>query len=245
MDLPWYCNYEPVDGATNPTLTLSNVTVDQIGTYQVKVAPPGYESVTSEFAGDAYIYDVSNPVIPGTLLCEIFNNIPFGRVEHLTSSKQYQNNKPTFNRSLKTFEAPPTYGGSFGGNDYGIRVTGFIKPPKTGEYVFYLASDDEGELYLSTDESPDNLELVASVKRGPSGIGNESGRTNKRAWGANPSAVSKSIHLEAGKRYSVKALMKEDSGPEHLSVTWQKPGDEPPEPGDPPISGEYLEFEVK
>ena len=107
------------------------------------------------------------------------------------------------------------------------------------------ASDDEGELSISSDESPDNLELVASVKRGPSGIGNESGRTNKRAWGANPSVVSKSIHLEAGKRYSVKALMKEDSGEDHLSVTWQMPGDEPPKPGDPPISGEYLEFEVK
>ena len=107
------------------------------------------------------------------------------------------------------------------------------------------ASDDEGELSISSDESPDNLELVASVKRGPSRIGNESGRTNKRAWGANPSTVSKSIHLEAGKRYSVKALMKEDSGPEHLSVTWQLPGHEPPKLGDPPISGEYLEFEVK
>ena len=107
------------------------------------------------------------------------------------------------------------------------------------------ASDDEGELSISSDESPDNLELVASVKRGPSGIGNESGRTNKRAWGANPGAVSKSIHLEAGKRYSVKALMKEDSGQDHLSVTWQMPGDPPPKPGDAPISGEYLEFEIK
>ena len=79
------------------------------------------------------------------------------------------------------------------------RTPRFIKPPRTGEYVFYLASDDEGELSISSDESPDNLELVASVKRGPSEIGKESGRTNKRAWGVNPSAVSKSIHLEASK----------------------------------------------
>ena len=107
------------------------------------------------------------------------------------------------------------------------------------------AADDEGELYISSDESPDNQELVASVKRGRSGIGNESGRSNWRAWGTNPSAVSESIRLEAGKRYAVKALMKEDSGQDHLSVTWQMPGDEPPKPGDPPIPGEYLEFEIK
>ncbi|MFK7820002.1 MAG: protein kinase [Planctomycetaceae bacterium] len=240
----WYCNYEPVEGATNPTLTLPKVTADQIGTYQVKIAPPGYESVTSHLAGDAYVYDASNPVIPGTLFCEIFQNIKGKTVEDLTSSRQYQNRRWGYSRSLKTFEAPPNDIGSFGDN-YGIRVTGFIKPPKTGDYVFYLASDDEGELYLSSDESPDNLELVAAVKRGPSGIGNESGRTNKRAWGANPSAVSKSIHLEAGKRYSVKALMKEDSGQDYLSVTWQMPGNPPPKPGAPPMPGEYLEFEVK
>ena len=111
--------------------------------------------------------------------------------------------------------------------------------------VFYLASDDEGELSISSDETPDNLELVASIKRGPSGIGNESGRTDKRAWGATPNAVSKSIHLEADKRYAVKALMKQDSGQDHLSVTWQMPGKEPPEPGDEPIPGEYLEFDIK
>ena len=240
----WYCNYEPVEGATDPTLTLSNVTVDQIGTYQVKLAPPGYESVIFHLAGDAYVYDASNPVIPGTLFCEIFNNMKGGTVEDLTASKQYQNRRWWHSRSLKTFQAPPNDIGSFG-DRYGIRVTGFIKPPKTGEYVFYLASDDEGEFYLSSDESSDNQELVASVKRGPSGIGNESGRTKRRAWGAYPGAVSKSIHLEAGRRYSVKALMKEHSGQDHLSVTWQMPGDELPKPGDPPIPGEYLEFEIK
>jgi serine/threonine protein kinase/WD40 repeat protein len=243
-DYQWYCNYAPVEGATNPTLTLSNVTVDQIGTYQVKLAPPGYESAIFHLGGDAYVYDVSNPVIPGTLYCEVFDNITGGTVEDLTSFKRYRNSRCNYSRSLKAFEAPPNEIGSFGDN-YGIRVTGFIKPPRTGEYVFYLASDDEGELYISSDESPDNLELVASVKRGPSGIGNECGRTNRRAWGANPSAVSKPIHLEAGKRYAIKALMKEDSGDEHISVTWQMPGDPGPKPGAPPIQGEYLEFEIK
>ena len=52
-DYQWYCNDEPVEGATDPTLTLSNVTVDQLGTYQVKLAPPGYESVIFQLAGDA------------------------------------------------------------------------------------------------------------------------------------------------------------------------------------------------
>ena len=41
-------------------------------------------------------------------------------------------------------------------------MMGYIYPPETGEYIFALASDDNGALWLSTDESPANAKLIAS-----------------------------------------------------------------------------------
>ncbi len=39
---------------------------------------------------------------------------------------------------------------------YGSRMKGWLMPPVTGDYVFWIASDDAGELWLSSDDNPDN-----------------------------------------------------------------------------------------
>ena len=56
--------------------------------------------------------------------------------------------------------------------------------------------------------------------------------------------MSALIHLEAGQRYYIEALMKADHCCDHLSVTWQLPGAPPPANGDPPIPGAYLAYEA-
>ncbi|MEL6650459.1 MAG: PA14 domain-containing protein, partial [Bacteroidota bacterium] len=50
---------------------------------------------------------------------------------------------------LPIFEIPVN-----SGNTYGARVRGYICPPTTGNYSFWIASDDKGELWLSTDDNP-------------------------------------------------------------------------------------------
>ncbi|MBK8046736.1 MAG: hypothetical protein IPK16_06205 [Anaerolineales bacterium] len=42
-----------------------------------------------------------------------------------------------------------------GGNDYGVRIRGYLLPPVDGDYRFWIAADDRGALFLSTDETPD------------------------------------------------------------------------------------------
>ncbi len=39
---------------------------------------------------------------------------------------------------------------------YGSRMKGWLTPPVTGNYTFWIASDDAGELWLSSDDNPDN-----------------------------------------------------------------------------------------
>jgi hypothetical protein len=99
------------------------------------------------------------------------------------------------------------------GDLYGARVRGFVHPPKTLDYTFGVAGDDEVELYLSTDESPKNKVLMAFVRQ-PTENGN---------FRQFPSQRAKSVRLEAGKKYYIETLHKENTGSDHMAVGWSAP----------------------
>jgi len=40
-------------------------------------------------------------------------------------------------------------------------MVGYFYPPTTGNYTFYICSDDNSALYLSTDDNPANKKLIA------------------------------------------------------------------------------------
>ena len=48
-------------------------------------------------------------------------------------------------------------------DNYGQRLWGWIKPPETGKYTFWIAGDDAQQLWLSTDANPANAVMIASV----------------------------------------------------------------------------------
>jgi hypothetical protein len=41
-------------------------------------------------------------------------------------------------------------------DNYGSQMKGWLTPPVTGDYVFWITSDDYGEFWLSSDDHPDN-----------------------------------------------------------------------------------------
>ena len=95
----------------------------------------------------------------------------------------------------------------YGGDDnatwdnYGAVISGYIIAPETGEYRFFFHSDDNGELYLSTDTTEDNLELICSVT-GTANIYVLDDENERSAL----------VNLEAGKRYLFQAIWKEGGG---------------------------------
>lgn len=99
------------------------------------------------------------------------------------------------------------------GDKYGQRLRAYLKVPETGDYNFWLASDDAGELRISSDISPQKAELVARI----------SGYTGIDSW-QNKSQVKTNIRLNAGQLYYIEALHKEGGGGDHLSVAWQSAG---------------------
>lgn len=107
--------------------------------------------------------------------------------------------------SLTSFECPKDWA-----EDYGTWVHGYLYPPVTGNYTFWIASDDEGELWLSPDPDPKHEQEIAFVN----------GWTPPRAWDSMPSQRSRALPLQAGKAYYIEALQKEGGGGDHLSVAW-------------------------
>ena len=57
-------------------------------------------------------------------------------------------------------------------DNYGARISGFLTPAETADYVFFVAADDNTSLYLSTDSTAANLKLVAA----------DQGWQNSRTW---------------------------------------------------------------
>jgi len=98
------------------------------------------------------------------------------------------------------------------------RIQGYITAPLDGNYRFWLACDDNGELWLSTDESAEKEVRIAYL------LGVDRWAETDE-WGKFASQESALIPLQAGKRYRVDALVKQGVGGSNLSVGWLKPGD--------------------
>jgi hypothetical protein len=135
-------------------------------------------------------------------------------VTDLTNSADYPDN-PTGTEFVTLMEGPTDWA-----DNYATRLYGWVYPPQSGDYTFWIASDDASELWLSTDEDPANATLIASVS------GWMPSRDFDGTGGGDPGTAFRSnpIKLEAGQRYYIEALQKEGGGGDNVAVAWQGPG---------------------
>lgn len=116
---------------------------------------------------------------------------------------------PSGTDTLSALEGPVNWA-----DNYGSRIRGYILAPATGSYTFWLASDENGQLWLSTDTDPANKQLIASV----------SAWTNSREWSKEAGQKSAPVSLVAGQKYYVEVLQKEGAGGDNVAVGWSRPG---------------------
>ncbi len=117
---------------------------------------------------------------------------------------------PDGTMDLTSFNSPNDFENSYGG-----RVHGYVVAPETGSYTFYVASDDNGELYLSSSDDPADKTLIASVP-GWAGSGD---------WDKYPEQQSAPVQLQAGQGYYIEGLFKEGGGGDRIQVAWSLPSD--------------------
>jgi len=230
-------------GADGRSIVLSTSQQDPGTTYAATVS--GIRDISSArnvIAPNSSVAFTSFVVSNGYLLREVYTGISGSAIANLTSAPSFPNT-PNVVELIPSFETPTSYA-----DNYGQRVSGFVTAPETGNYVFFISCDDNGELYLSTDENPSNKKLIAR----------EAAWSNSRQWltsgGSSTLAAKRSdqfaesqwptprtITLTAGKRYYIEALHKEGGGGDNLGVAWKLPSQaNPPADGSPPISGAFL-----
>ncbi len=141
------------------------------------------------------------------MLREVYLNIGGSAVSDLLSAPSFPAS-PTLETIQPTFEAPAEYA-----ENYGQRMRALVVAPATGNYTFWIASDDGSVLYLSTTENPAQKVQIATVNAW----------TSSREWTKEPNQKSALIPLTAGQRYYLEALQKEGGGGDNLAVRWQLP----------------------
>jgi ferric-dicitrate binding protein FerR (iron transport regulator) len=146
--------------------------------------------------------------IQGGVLWEAWRGITGSRVEDLTSNPAFPD-QPTERGNLAKLEVRWTLGDA-----YGLRLRGWLHPPKTGDYTFWIAADDEAELWLSRNEAAEAKQRLCYTPH----------YTESRQWQKDPEQKSTFVHLEAGRKYYLEVLMKQAGGAECLAVAWQGPG---------------------
>lgn len=96
---------------------------------------------------------------------------------------------------------------------YGVRWRGYVIPPASGTYVFYVRADDEGAFYLSPDESPAHLPSAPLVRNGSAEFG----------WPMWGEGVSQPVALEIGRRYYFEFLHAQSTDLGFGQVGWMGP----------------------
>ncbi len=176
--------------------------------------------LNSTALSDAIFYNGFLPQdIPATgngLVAEMWLNIEGTDVNDLVTSDLYPNNSDFAYFVTEEFRAI-----SNTMNNYGQRIRGYIVPSASADYTFYIASDDQSQLLLSTDADSANATLIAEV---PDPDGTETGWTGVDVWDKYPEQTSATISLTAGQYYYVEVLHKEGTGNEHVSVGWSPDG---------------------
>jgi hypothetical protein len=231
------------EGATL-TLTVNNV----------KDAAGNAIAANSQIQFRAFVF------LAGAVLHQKYNNVDDGtgsNPDNLFADPRYPS-APDRRDLVWMWEYPPggaTRVAADPARNYFDTLEGFFIPPKTGDYVFFIAGADRWWLYLSTDDSPANKYLIAAEP---------GGWTEPRYWNTthdtdparhrtdmspfNQWPTAPTITLTAGKRYYMLEVHHDPSwcGADDFSATYKLESEPDPMDGDAPrltgsVVGAYVD----
>ncbi len=207
----WLAGFD-FSGFTNPDLSLSGSPATDGLTNQVKFAYGLDPTVAANFANG--------------LTRERWEDIPGTRVSDLTG------NRYRFLVDADERVLVPGVDESGNSDSYGSRYRGFLIAPVTGTYHFWIAGQNEAELWLADGtikKTIDNQIVHLTNRYGKQRIAWVEdlrfglNQTAVHEFDKFPSQMSRAVELQAGQKYYFEVLHKQDGGDDNLSVAWQIP----------------------
>lgn len=252
--LPGSSTFTDIPGATGPSYKITFPTAAISGSKYRAVVTVGnadlgvFQTANSDAATLTVSGETQLLAVKGLILHQFFNNVQGGSIANLRADARFPDS-PTFVSTEPLFEFPPNGASSYD-EAYGNRISGWFLPPETGDYVFFISSDDPGELYLSTDMDPANKHLIATetswsnprewVTSSNGGTDIPSKRSDQFPGTTWPTGAT--ISLKAGTPYYIESLHVEGGGGDNVGVTYRKPSDsDDPANGTAPIAAAEIE----
>jgi len=171
----------------------------------------------------------------GVLLFQAWNDIPGAGPEGLQDPKVPEPNgnggdAADFTGAVFSMNSQDAWV-SGPNNNYVASMTGFITPTVSGDYNFFIRSDDASELWISTDDDPSNVVFQAEELDCCDAF---------QELGVDDTTTFNPIAMEAGQRYYIDARYNEGGGGDWMEVAWALDGEESPANELQPIGGEFL-----
>lgn len=173
----------------------------------VRATDQGTPALHTDATIDVTLFPLVEPYRPGTIVRTYFEGITGTSLDSLTGHANFPD-RPDSEEFLSSFD------GKSHGNNYGSTMRAYLLVPETGNYRFWLASDDNGQLLFNPISTPSRAAVRATVP----------GRTGVYQFDKYPEQVSPWITLTAGDICYIEARQKEGFGDDHVSVAWEGPG---------------------
>ncbi|MDO8943194.1 MAG: PA14 domain-containing protein, partial [Desulfobacterales bacterium] len=141
-------------------------------------------------------------------------------ISALTNDARWLNDQYTFIHAITTPDVPTS---SPDTNNFATRMQGYLIPDRTGNFTFYIATDDHSELWLSTDNNPANVQLICYEQNHGGAVRNWTGAGNGRTISPETGDyfnVSRTLFLQAGKAYFFELKHREGTGGDYQGFNW-------------------------
>lgn len=158
----------------------------------------------SLYVNGTLIYGTEPSGSGGSITREVWTNISGTTVSSIPLTTPFNSTG-----TLTSLEGPQNWA-----DNYGTRIRGYLTAPATGSYTIWIAGDDDCELWLSTNDRPENKSRIAYTTW-----------TDYRQWDKFTTQKSAAVSLTAGTRYYIEVLQKGGAGGDHVSAGWAKPGE--------------------
>lgn len=205
----WGTDYDEVNNATKTSIAYQGQVFNPLFvTPAVEPYSVYYWRVDRVLEGRIIKGKTLNYSTAGSVKQEIWTGLGGTEIAELTGSANYPD-APDKVYSLDSFETPRQFR-----DYYGSRLQALLIPQTSGSYTFWVAGDDEVELWLSTDVDPAKASMIAYVHDGWTGF---------KQWDKYSSQMSAPVELVGGKAYYIMALHNEGYMGDHVAVAWEGP----------------------